>query len=223
MWYRRSVTLDAYSNTHIGLVRASQQDAFVSDPYDGVFLVADGVGGQPHGADASSVAASSAVTQLAMPGDGESRTRAAFSWANRDVFDATERRPALRGMASTLVTARIAGRTAWIGNLGDSRAYLLRGTAFVQLTRDHGHAGFLTAAIGFVPQTPPDIESVELRPGDVLLLCSDGLTNAIDDRAIAGVLARSRTAHAAVDRLIAAALAGGGPDNVTVIVVRVVS
>jgi protein phosphatase len=143
----------------------------------------------------------------------------------------------LQGMGTTLTVAGALGNDLVIGHVGDSRAYLLRGDSFKQLTTDHTLAQalidagvanpddpasrsmrhVLTAAVGSLGQGEPQVQRFKLSDGDQLLLCTDGLTEMIDDATIASVLRRSKSSQGACDELVNLALAGGGTDNITVV------
>lgn len=146
---------------------------------------------------------------------------------------------ALRGMGSTLTCARSCGRDLWIVHVGDSRAYLSRGERLERLTRDHTYAQMLVDSGQLAPedvarsglrhiltnalggtgtQVHVDIDLLRLEDGDRLMLCSDGLTDAVDDETIAATLADDAPAGQACRQLVQLALDGGGRDNVTVIV-----
>jgi len=152
-----------------------------------------------------------------------------------------KKRPDLAGMGATVALALLAGRHAHIAHLGDSRAYLFRRGRLQQLTADHtvtaallhlgeieekdalGHPARhrLTRYVGMEGEALPDLRVVELRVGDRLLLCSDGLTGMVPDRHIAQVLRRQRTPEEACEALVAAANAAGGRDNVSAIVIDI--
>jgi len=158
---------------------------------------------------------------------------------NAMVLEHGKQHPELRGMGCTLTAARNLGRVLQIAHVGDSRAYLLHAGELHQLTRDHTYVQMLVdsgllspeaaaeskarhvlvnAIGGSAEGVQVDVERVPLANGDRVLLCSDGLTDAVDDEAIRTVLADASTAAAACQALMARALAGGGHDNITVIV-----
>jgi serine/threonine protein phosphatase PrpC len=123
-------------------------------------------------------------------------------------------------MATTAVVAAVNDKETTVVHVGDSRAYLLTDSALRPLTRDHGLGGYITQALGLDRSINPDVVRLDLATGDRLLLCTDGLTNMVDDAGVAMLLGKGDTAEAA-DALIAAALANGGIDNITVVVVDV--
>jgi PPM family protein phosphatase len=167
------------------------------------------------------------------------RILSAIHLANEKVFQSAEDHPEQQGMGATLTVAWIAGSQLSIGHVGDSRVYLLRSGALQQLTSDHSlvaeqvRRGILTAreaeqsnlqsvllrALGTQPEVEVDSEEVALFPGDVLLLCSDGLTRMVTEPEIAGALQSEPQPQRAAEKLVALANESGGVDNVTVIVV----
>jgi len=158
---------------------------------------------------------------------------------NALVLDDGRRHPDLRGMGCTLTAARNLGRDLQVAHVGDSRAYLLRAGHLLRLTRDHTYVQMLVdsglmseqeaassqsrhvllnAVGGSDDGVYVDVERVRLANGDRVLLCSDGLTDAVDDESIRTVLLEASSAVAACEALVARALDGGGHDNVTVVV-----
>ncbi len=160
--------------------------------------------------------------------------------ANRTIFKAAEKNPDHRGMGATLTAAWIAGAKLSIAHVGDSRAYLLRSGSLLQLTRDHSlvaeqvRRGILTVAeaeesnmqsvllraLGAQAAIEVDAEEHILFPRDVLLLCSDGLTRLVTEPEIAGTLQAETDPARAAEKLVALANERGGPDNITVLTVR---
>jgi len=165
---------------------------------------------------------------------------AAVVSANAEVSRRAHDDPDLEGMGTTLTAVHVDGRDAHVVHVGDSRAYLARGDRFLQLTDDHTlvqalvdqgritrddiathpHRSVITRAIGVANDVEVDTLQVTLRDGDRLVLCSDGLTGVVDDATIARTV-RDLTPAAAVDALIDAANAAGGPDNITVLIVAI--
>lgn len=149
----------------------------------------------------------------------------------------------LQGMGTTLTVAAALGNNLLIGHVGDSRAYLLRNDSFKQLTTDHTLAQalidagvanpddpasrsmrhVLTAAVGSLGQGEPQVQRFKLNDGDQLLLCTDGLTETVDDETIAGVMRAAKSSQSACEELVNLALAGGGLDNVTVVLAQFTS
>ena len=167
------------------------------------------------------------------------RTQRRIEKLNEIVFDGSQRDPDLRGMGCTLTAARNLGRDLQVAHVGDSRAYLLRAGHLLRLTRDHTYVqmlvdqGLMSAeeaatshsrhvlinALGGSDEgVHVDVERVRLAKGDRVLLCSDGLTDSVNDELIRTVLSEAATAAAACELLVARALERGGEDNITVVV-----
>ena len=213
---------------------------------DGLLVVADGMGGRASGAIASGTAVdairdvfvSDAGREMLNPEELLARS---FQAANDAVYREASSKPELQGMGTTCVVAAIQGGRAFLTHLGDSRAYLLRDGQLRRLTEDHSFVAekvrggeiteeqarrsrfrnVITRAVGLEPEAQPEIGGVDLQPGDMLLLCTDGLTIPVSDGEIADILCASsppwRTEEAC-NRLVKAALRNGGSDNVTVVV-----
>ena len=213
-------------------------------------IVADGVGGSTAGEAASRAAIETIATYVTTtmrcyytgdPHEAEeflTALREVAFQANRAVIERGDAEPELRGMATTLTLAIGVWPLLFLLQVGDSRAYLLRGGVLRQLTKDQtiaqglvdqgvmrqsaAHrspfAHVLSSAIGGT--TEPQVDRIELEPGDVVLLCSDGLTKHLSDHAIRDRLQSMTSARQVCEDLIAAALADGGSDNVTAVVVR---
>jgi serine/threonine protein phosphatase PrpC len=213
---------DLAARTDTGLVRERNEDRWLTREYAGVTLiaVADGVGGEA-GGDIASTAAIEGLAKGFVPPSFRDAGRIALGEAvqkaNQTVLEATKREDMGRG-ATTLVAAAIRGREAAVANLGDSRAYVIRGQTIRQVTADHSgdRASSITRFLGDPRGVQPDIFVETLLPGDRLVLCSDGLTRHVTDAEIASAMA-SDPARAA-DALVALAKARGGEDNITVIV-----
>jgi serine/threonine protein phosphatase PrpC len=212
------------ARTEVGHVRRRNEDALLVEESAGVVAVADGLGGHPAGDVASSAAVASlgAASSVARPpGEqlGQWLTEALLD-AHRAVVAEAGNDPARAGMATTVVLAVVGHNDVWLAHVGDSRAYLLPAAGELQpLTRDHGLGGYITQALGLDRDVVPDVAHVDVASGDRLLLCTDGLTNMVDDGALATLLGGGGV-QAAADSLVEAALGNGGVDNVTVIVVE---
>jgi PPM family protein phosphatase len=217
-------------------------------------LVADGMGGMAAGEVASSLALSKLIELivdtsdwvLALKREKDAKTimrrmTQRFFQIDKLLKEEVESDDALAGMGTTLTVAGTLGNDLVIGHIGDSRAYLLRGTSFRQLTTDHtlaqalidaGVANFddpaprsmrhvLTAAIGSLDERiEPQVQRFTLSSGDQLLLCTDGLTEMVEDDLIARVLREAKSAQTACQDLIDLALGAGGTDNTTVVLAR---
>lgn len=230
--------------TDRGRWRRTNEDAVRADPAREVYVVGDGLGGLPGGEVASRVAAETLVATIApLPRGGglEAGIRAAIDAADGAVRAAGMDDPRLAGMGTTVVLAVGAGAEWVIAHVGDSRAYLLRDGALHRMTTDHNVAAELVAAgriteeearvhrgqnvvtrtLGASTPSRPDLRRVERRPGDRLLLCTDGLTAVLDDGEIARVLGRFGGPAACCRELVTSANDHGGPDNITVLVADV--
>jgi PPM family protein phosphatase len=217
---------------------ANEDSFFVRAP---IFVVADGMGGAQAGEVASKAAADAFDIDLpsAPP---ELVLRETIHTANRRIHELARSDPSRAGMGTTL-TAAIAdlGREeVAIGHVGDSRAYRLRGGQLEQLTRDHSlveemrrkgqltdaqaedhpQRSIITRALGPEPEVEPDVQTVPAAPGDVFLICSDGLTTMIDEQRIAKLLRGASSMEAAVRGLVDEANRAGGRDNITALAFR---
>ena len=225
--------------SHVGLRRELNEDTYYGDAELGLWLVADGMGGHEFGEVASALARDAVVREVRA-----GRTLAdAIRRADEDIIRHSRQRSESLPMGTTVVAARVNGSRFEVAWVGDSRVYLWRDGALTQISQDHSyvqeliaqgaitadqarshpHRNVVTQALGVTDPQQLNVETLtgELRPGMQLLLCSDGLTEEVDDRNIAKVLAHQEcSAQECVDGLVAAALDGGGSDNVTVVLVR---
>ncbi len=226
--------IDAAGISDVGQRRSGNEDAWYISPEGSLCLVADGLGGHAGGEIASSTlvrvvaAASRRAAAWEDPAKGLPELLAEADEAVRELGTGE-----LTGMATTVVALCLRPGRWWVAHVGDSRAYLLRGGELRRLTTDHtpeqeggfalgGHrSGMITRAVGIGPTTEYDLDDGEARPGDRFLLCSDGLTDAVAEADIAGILRKLDRPAAAAERLVDAANEAGGPDNITVIVVDV--
>jgi serine/threonine protein phosphatase PrpC len=209
-----------------------------------VLVVCDGMGGAQGGEVASDLAARTVWEEMRDSQAASDITvfarllRRAVRAANRRVFDEAQKEPSLRGMGTTLSAVGFAGSSAVIAQVGDSRVYVHRAGVLVQVTRDQSllsallHAGRISQtearpqlgasailqALGVGDDVDPSLSVVDLRRGDRILLCSDGLHGLLADGGIATILSARPEPQGAAQSLIAAAKAAGGSDNVTAIV-----
>lgn len=216
------MTTRAAALSDVGRVRQDNQDRYLIHSRDGTTLlaVADGVGGEAGGNVASAAAVDALATRFFAQDRGD--VPAALAAAMRDVNDAVVRASRESGhpmAASTLVAAAVRGESLAVGNLGDSRAYLIRAGAARQITADHAGEGpnVITRFVGDPRGAQPDVFVERLHRGDRVVLCSDGLTRYVGDEEIAGRVAARPPERAARD-LVDLANERGGEDNVTVIV-----
>ncbi len=229
--------------TDVGPVRRRNEDAYWISSRGTFLAVADGLGGLPAGhlASALAVAAAAEVYENDPSRHGEALLREAASAAQRRVLEGAAAQRDRRGMCTTLVLALVDDGQAVVLHVGDSRAALWRAGALVRMTADHSRVGDLLRAgaitreqARFHPErhlvrevvgTPEgfeaECEAWPVEPGDVLLLCTDGVTEALTEDAIAGVLGAAPSAAAAAATLVALAGAEGGRDNATAVVCRV--
>jgi PPM family protein phosphatase len=225
-----------------GRKRRRNEDAYVCAPP--LFAVADGMGGAQAGELASGLAAAAVRDDPgAAPESGERRVDDLIQEANRRVYQRQSRDAAASGMGTTMTVALVEDGSVAIGHVGDSRAYLIRGRRLEQLTEDHSlvaelvrsgklspeeaeahpQRSVITRALGTDPDVDVDTFSVETRPGDVFLLCSDGLTSMVGDETILAEVERNRAdLRAAAKALVRAANRGGGEDNITVVFFEIV-
>jgi PPM family protein phosphatase len=222
--------------TDTGRKRRRNEDAYVVAPP--LFAVADGMGGAQAGEVASKLAA--AALEDTDPGrlTGPERVASLIREANRRVHERSSTDPATSGMGTTMTVALVEQDGVVIGHVGDSRAYLVRDGAIEQLTEDHSlvnellksgrlspseadthpQRSVITRAVGTDPEVDVDAFTVDARAGDVFLLCSDGLTDMVDDASILGAVAESPgDLDRATKTLVSAANRGGGEDNITVV------
>jgi PPM family protein phosphatase len=233
-------------NTDVGVVRSGNEDSFLLDCSKGLFIVADGMGGHAAGEVASEMAVQIVAKELGSlrglsDGEAAARMRSAIRKANAAIFDRTLAEHDKRGMGTTTTVMVLFSRRYLIGQVGDSRAYLLREGNLLQLTKDHSYvqeqvdAGLLTPeqarthpysnvitrCVGANEDVAPDVYFGNLEQGDVVLLASDGLTGMLEDQQIATIMGAEDNPEGAVNKMIADANRRGGLDNITAIVVRV--
>lgn len=236
-----NVELDAASRSHVGHVRRRNEDCLVQGNW--LFAVADGLGGHVAGdvASATAIEALGGYDRPVQPEDLVPTLGRAINDASAALHRRTRDEPSLNGMGTTLVAMLCSpAGAAIVGNVGDSRAYLLRAAGsgrrrLLPVSEDHTYQ-HLVAHAEAVPNLPgrlaryldgrsdgrsPDLTPLRLRPGDRILLCSDGLTSYVPLALVHDALDSFQDAGAVADRLVALALDQGGRDNVTVIVVDV--
>jgi protein phosphatase len=225
------------ARTDKGRVRSNNEDAFYIDGAEGLFIVADGLGGHAAGEVASLVAVEEIVRFTGDPVmkslDGEDLLRKAVEAANKEVFVESRRNPGRKGMGTTVVVAMVRKDVLWLAHVGDSRAYFKPQGTLQQLTDDHtmtnevGHGhlsaahltrGYLSRAVGTQANVEVDTREVAYG-GGTLLLCTDGLTNMLAVQEIEHILEIYPDPQESCDILIDSANLKGGIDNITVIVV----
>ncbi len=227
-----------------GRKRNANEDFFAIDDKLGLFVVADGLGGHVAGRRASELGVGVFVETVAADGEDAPLAvlRSAFAHANAAIRNLAARDPQLRGMGTTLAALWLRGEEALVAHAGDSRLYLFRGGALHALTLDHSLVGervargeltteqarvhpsrhVITRAVGVLESVTPDVASLKPRPGDVFVLCSDGISGQLTDDEIRDCLAECRTNLTRASReLVDLANARGGEDNATVVLVAV--
>lgn len=233
-----------------GRRRRINEDAIETDAECGVGVLADGMGGHNAGEVASGFAVSTIRSDLTRwlrthsgpPGEAGLRAamRRSISHANEAILEAARTRPGCEGMGTTVVVLVMSGAQMMIGHVGDSRAYRWRAGQLERLTLDHSltqerlssgqmsptqaqacaDRHVLTRALGGSVDVEPEIHSHPLRPEDIILLCSDGLTEMLADGDIAAVLGSHACLDKACDALVVAANGAGGRDNISVVLAR---
>ena len=264
----KPVRIEVFGKTDLGKTRDHNEDCFlvadltreeaslqpsvrdhVVGQHGTIFVVADGMGGAAAGELASEMATETIYSQLVRAWGGERevtpqrfayRLKEAVEVANSRIHAHAKAHPAVRGMGTTTTAVGVLGDHVYLAQVGDSRAYLVRGGRAYQLTKDQSlmqrlvEAGELTEeeaaqserrniilqALGPDAKVKVDLTHQEIRRGDVLVLCSDGLSGQVKKEEIAEIVSAERDLQAACDRLIALANERGGPDNITVIIAR---
>lgn len=235
------------ARTDVGMMRAGNEDNYFADATRsrGLFIVADGMGGHAAGEVASEMAVQIVSRELGdvreMTDAAAAKLASALKRANEAIFERTMSEVDKQGMGTTASVLLLLDGRYLIGQVGDSRVYLLRDGTLTQLTKDHSYvqeqvdAGFLTAeqaryhpysnvitrCVGAGNDVEPDTYTGELRAGDVFLVASDGLTGMVDDRRLQQLLLARAAPQRIVDALISEANGRGGLDNITAIVVQV--
>lgn len=230
------------SGSDVGRVRKSNEDAFWHSGR--LFIVADGMGGHAAGEIASRIATET-IRSWRFPDEtapaeaDRSAVREALLAANQAVYEQAVRDPACRGMGTTVTLALLSSSRATLGHVGDSRAYLIRDGRLVRLTEDHSvvaelvrtgglteeeasahpFRNLLTRALGTAREVEVDVETVPLQAGDGLLLCTDGLSGVLSESELLRLVSEAQDPQTAVGRMLDAANAAGGPDNITAILV----
>lgn len=245
----------AAGHSDVGRKREKNEDRFIINDKIGLAMVADGMGGHSGGEFASQMAVE-VVSQIirdltndpekTLPGnvsfkphDHGGKLNYAIQEAGRQIFERACKDPQLKGMGTTTVVVYVADGCVYLGNVGDSRGYLLRNGIFRQVTQDHSYVGeqvragmitpesakthrmrnVITRSVGFQADVDSDVLQKPIKSGDTYLLCSDGLSNMVDDAEMKVVLETLPPAEAC-RRLVDIANAHGGDDNITAVVVN---
>ena len=229
-------TITFATATHVGNVREHNEDSYVADVNHNLWLIADGMGGHAGGEIASALAADIVSTGVA---NGVALDEA-IQCAHRAILDAVKNGKGKYGMGTTIVAVRMLENSYEIAWVGDSRAYLWN-NGLTQLSKDHSYVQMLvdlgkilpdearwhpqkniiTQSLGseFLDTLMVDVQQGELRPGQKILLCSDGLSDELNDRVIGDIIKLAESDQAAVDGLLSAVLENTARDNITVILV----
>ncbi|MEB3225680.1 MAG: Stp1/IreP family PP2C-type Ser/Thr phosphatase [Synechococcus sp.] len=231
--------------TDPGLVRSANQDSYYCDPEGRYFIVADGMGGHAGGEEASRITVETIQQYLDESWNNgeatENLLKTSIIKANEAILADQLENPARQDMGTTVVLVLFQGDRAWRAHVGDSRLYSFQGDTLIQVTGDHTWvsqavlSGDITAeqakvhpwrhvlsqCLGRKDLSMIEIEPLDVRNGDRLLLCSDGLTEEVDDSEIQFILSANDDLDQAAANLIETAKDNGGSDNVTVILVQV--
>ncbi|MBJ7900991.1 MAG: SpoIIE family protein phosphatase [Cyanobacteria bacterium RI_101] len=230
--------------TDPGLVRSVNQDSFYLDPEARFFIVADGMGGHAGGQEASAIAAKLIAAHLEAYWDSETPSpqllQEALIAANKGILEDQTEHPERRDMGTTAVIISFRGDGVWRAHVGDSRLYRLRGQTLEQITEDHTWVSralkmgdiepeqarihpwrhVLFQCLGRQDLNYIDVEPLEAEPGDIFLMCSDGLTEEVSDDIIQEVLMSDLSCEEKALNLITEAKEAGGSDNITIVLVQ---
>ncbi|HEU4414615.1 MAG TPA: Stp1/IreP family PP2C-type Ser/Thr phosphatase [Candidatus Angelobacter sp.] len=250
------LAVEVAGRSDVGCVRANNEDNFGFDSRYGIFVVCDGMGGQAAGEVASKMGVDILLDYFRKQGvqaenhspngsrsaTGADSLASAIQLANSTIFKAGQEQNGRGGMGATVVAALVRGNALAIGNVGDSRIYLVRQGAIQQLTQDHSlvmeqvRRGYITLeqaqksemqniilrALGSEEAVEADVEDLVALPGDVLLMTSDGLTRHVTDEEILAIVRGPKELRVACDELVETARQRGGDDNITCLLVRIV-
>ena len=239
--------MEAYALTDIGQVRAMNQDYIYSSPervgsLPNLFLVADGMGGHQAGDYASRFAVENLVIYLNREGKGSPvmQLKTGIGIGTGLLYEESLLREELKGMGCTLVAGVVEDNLLYVANVGDSRLYLIHNNTIRQITKDHSYVeemvamgqmrrgsadynsrkNIITRAMGIGRDVEPDFFEVDLEEGDHILLCSDGLSNMVDDESMCRIITGEGSLKEKASRLIQEANRQGGIDNIAVVLVN---
>lgn len=244
-----TVRWEAAGATDVGRVRKGNEDNFFVDERRGVFLVADGMGGHAAGEIASALASRAVGGTLVRGVDEELEAdlladamKRSLHAAHEAILAHTQQDPSTEGMGTTLTALVVCSDGTYrLGHVGDSRMYLWRGGELRQVTRDHTwvqrevdegrltpsaarkhpYSHILTRALGADPSDAPDLQAGQLEAGDLLLLCSDGLTGMVTDRNLERIMQSPVSSEERIEEMIVLANKRGGRDNITAVIVEI--
>ena len=239
--------MKSFSKTDIGIKRTMNQDSLYCSEnpvgsFQNLFIVADGMGGHKAGDYASKLCIEQMVSSIS---DSKSKTpvtvlEEAVTRANKAVYEASQEKQEYEGMGTTMVAGTLLGNTLYVANIGDSRLYLLRGQ-LKQITKDHSlveemvkignitesearihpQKNIITRALGIDEAVEADFFEIQVQADDIILLCSDGLTNMVEDEEMEYTIRHSATLEEAGNALVRKANENGGNDNITAVLVEV--
>ena len=237
--------MKAYAVTDVGKVRRQNEDAIFTstDPVGllpNLFVVADGMGGHNAGDRASKIAVDSIISSVEETNklDPEDILRDALVRANKAIISEAAQEPSLAGMGTTAVMATVIGSVLYVANIGDSRLYVIKNRP-VQVTRDHSWVeemvregklnrgdptymekkNIITKALGIAGEIAPDLFTVDRDVGNLILLCSDGLTGMVNDDTLFEIVRHEYEPQEIAAALVRTAKNNGGRDNISVVVV----
>lgn len=230
--------------TDEGLVRKHNEDTIACETGSGLVIVADGMGGHNAGEVASKIAVNNITESLSARADGKPHSaymvRKAITQANSAIYQHAKEHPACSGMGTTVVAALFQQQSVILANVGDSRIYRFRQGALKQLTTDHSfiqemidngymteedalesnNRNLITRALGIEADVEVDIAEYKIKQDDIYLLCSDGLSDLVEEQSIFSVLVKARNdMERGCKDLVALANENGGHDNISVILV----
>lgn len=238
----------AYAKTDVGSKRAVNQDYMYCSEnsvgsFRNLFIVADGMGGHKAGDYASKLCVEQMVQSIEKSGHKTpvSMFEEAVDAANGAVYSESQEHEEYEGMGTTLVACTMQEDTLYVANIGDSRLYLLRDDDIMQITEDHSlveemvkqgnitesearvhpQKNIITRAVGIDQSVQADFFEVEIYPDDIIMLCSDGLSNMIEDEDMEYIVKHSKSLQDAGETLVARANENGGSDNITVVLAKV--
>jgi protein phosphatase len=235
---RLVTTVQVVAKSEKGLVRKTNEDRFLAT--ESLLAVADGMGGHLAGDVAAQIAIEK-LSEFTAEGDVLSNLKALFLLTNRTIFEQGKYNKEQEGMGTTLTVCCVQGSKGYFGHVGDSRAYLVRDGQVRQLTQDHSYVNQLVVlgtlsqeeaknhpqrnvllrALGAQEDIEVDLFEVDFQPGDIVLLATDGLVTDLDKEVLEEILLSEISLEEMADRLLEAALASGGRDNVTVVLGQV--
>ena len=238
--------MNAYAATNVGLIRSVNQDYvyYSLEPVGclaNLFIVADGMGGHKAGDVASRCSVERFVKYLKQTYDKDEVTaiNSSITKVNEEIITMANENPDYAGMGTTFVAATIDDNMLKVANIGDSRLYIA-GEDIIQITRDHSlveeliykgeidreqartheKKNFITRAIGGRNSVEAEMFCVELKPNDKIVMCSDGLSNMVEDKDILKIINESSDIRDAVENLIEEANRNGGTDNISVMIIE---